>query len=229
MSVRDPDHAYLGQTYGDLIVLWNNWFASGFSDQTGSIYNLQGSNYSTVSGRFEPFQAVGSNAVTITQGTALFAPILTTTIHTGAFPNLSTDFLRRSVARSEMNRSSTIFCNTYDFNNNREVEFRSAQNLRERYMFESPPFKLEVPEQTTIQPQLWERTPLVAGTYDAVCCGIFLLIVDLEVTQADAPFRLHFGATGTRNYRTESVYEINVLASGERRTLQNDFGEGFAR
>jgi hypothetical protein len=228
LSVLDPGSTYVGLTYGDWCELWSNSFAEDFSGQSGPVYFLRGSKYSTTSGTFLPFRAEGSNAITITKGTALFFPILTTTIHTGAFPNLNTDALRRAVVRKEMSLNGTVFCKMWDYDQNKEVNVLADDQSLQDYKIESPKFTLEVPDQRNIQPLLWELTPLVGGSYEAVCGGIFLLITDLVVTQKGRPYRFHYGGTGDRDYRTEAFCEIIVAESVQAQEPDNDFTDQFS-
>jgi hypothetical protein len=212
-DIVDVSSNYLGKSYGNWVVEWNNWLVSADREsQRGPVFFLRGSIYAD-DGKYEPYIATGSNAVQIDSQTGIFLPIMSSTAFTGAFPNLTTHAMRLDDVRNDIRggvESSLFFRGIED---QREHDILTTNQILQHYT-ESPPFMLEVPEVNLVEPRRWDTVPLSAGTSDAVCAGYYILIKPLPAN--NEPYILHFGGNGKRPYNTSSLYEIYVTDSVSR-------------
>jgi hypothetical protein len=209
---------YRGKSYSDWIVDWTTWLCSNEPDnERGPVLFLRArAMYSKTGNGDFTFERTGFSGPHIDNRTAIFFPVLASIVSEQLFPNLSTDALRYAAARYDTDNSSSDSLEVTI--SNEDIPDPSAKNRPYSYVLtkeeimrqraESSPFKLLVPQYYGVEPRMIEQVELSAGSYDAVCDGMWVLISGLEAKAN--PYKIHFKADGVRDYHIDAYYDIYV-------------------
>jgi hypothetical protein len=208
-------------SYGEWAVEWNKWLFSEDPDTYagGNVLFLRGNvDYRPIgtqpnSPRYIDPEAIydktGTNRETIIEGTAIFIPIITTILF------LSDNYEGKIIHDEQELR---YFVNK-DTDNTGEIwaaikrkdeknPIKLVKNLKQ-YRFESPLFKIKVPSNSLLRNRM--EIPVKPGVYEGMTAGYYIMIKSLSPSS----YRLIFGGTGVGVYRTNSVYDIDVIKKGK--------------
>jgi|SRR5215203_1378689 len=224
LEIVSPNENFRGMSYGEWAVEWNKWLFSEDPDtyDGGNVLFLRGNvDYRSVgnqpgSPRYVDPEAIydktGGNRENIIEGTAIFIPIITSILF------LSDNYEGRIIKDEQELR---YFINK-DTDNTGEIwaaikrkgedrPIKLVKNLKQ-YRFESPLFKIEVPFNSLLRNKM--EVPVKPGIYEGITAGYYIMIKSLS----PSTYRLIFGGTGVGVYRTNSVYDIDVVKKEKERT-----------
>jgi hypothetical protein len=239
--VVGPEESYKGMPYGDWVARWTNWVFSDDPDSTevlGDVLFLRGNlKYSQDlakaegTGLFMAGEAkksvdrwgsfldrTGEASIVISDDTAIFVPVLTSTEFLGGASELgtmTTEEQVRNITRIATDESGPIWA-TIESSDGKGPVPLCGQNLR-NYRIASSIFKLWVSERNPYWKYIFQY-PISPGEYDAVTDGFFILLRSLP----EGSYRIRFGGKGRLDYRTDSVYDIHVSAAYRRRLTVTD-------
>lgn len=221
LEIVSPNENFRGMSYGEWAVEWNKWLFSEDPDTYagGNVLFLRGNvDYRPIgtqpnSPRYIDPEAIydktGTNRETIIEGTAIFIPIITTILF------LSDNYEGKIIHDEQELR---YFVNK-DTDNTGEIwaaikrkdeknPIKLVKNLKQ-YRFESPLFKIKVPSNSLLRNRM--EIPVKPGVYEGMTAGYYIMIKSLSPSS----YRLIFGGTGVGVYRTNSVYDIDVIKKGK--------------
>jgi hypothetical protein len=217
IDIVQPNENFGGLSYGEWAAEWNKWLFSEDPDtyDGSNVLFLRGNvDYRPISkskgsprhiDRKAIFDKTGNKAVSIFEGIAIFVPVITTLLFIGDnyegnilkndqevrhYANKDTDDTRKmwaAIKRKGDNNAHTL-----------------VKNI-ENYRFESPLFKLTVPNQSLLRKRI--EFAIKPGIYDAITTGYFIIISSLS----PSVYRINFGGEGMGIYATNAVYDINVI------------------
>jgi hypothetical protein len=224
LEIVPPNENFRGMSYGEWAAEWNKWLFSEDPDtyDGGNLLFLRGNvDYRPVgnqpdSPRYVDSEAIydktGKNKETIIEGTAVFIPILTSVLF------LSDNYEGKIIKDEQELR---YFINK-DTDNTGEIwaaikrkgeknPIKLVKNLKQ-YRFESPLFKIKVSPNSLLRNKM--EIAVKPGVYDGITAGYYIMIKSLP----PSTYRLIFGGTGVGVYRTNSVYDIDIIKKEKERT-----------
>jgi hypothetical protein len=234
--VVDVKENFRGRSYGDWVATWSNWLLSEDPDRSnegeGHMLFLRGSlayyeysknrqdlNSLPDAQRF--YNRTGDQCIIISEGTAIFIPVLTALYFLDApFEGsvLANEEQVRYAARKENDKSGGIWARLQRADRPKAWE-PIVYNL-ESYRVESPVFKLSISEKNPFLKYYATEYPLSPGEHEAVTDGYFLIMKNLPYESC----RIQFGGKGRHDYRTDSVYDLHVTT--RPRGLIKDVSKG---
>ena len=224
-----PEQSYNGLSYGDWATRWTNWVFSDDPDSTeiqGDVLFLRGNlkYYQDLAkaermglfmagegkkgvDRWKSFyDRTGEDSIVISDDTAIFVPVLTSTEFFGGESELgtmTTEAQVRNITRIATDESGPIWATI----ESSDGKGRSCVDDLRKYRITSPVFKLWISERNPYWKDIFQY-PINPGEYDAVTDGFFILLRNM----AEGSYRIRFGGKGRSDYRTDSVYDIHVSA-----------------
>jgi hypothetical protein len=213
--LQENDSIY-GQTYADLLERWEQWLFSS------TPYNFFGSDMFFLRGNMESYKESSSfldmtflsgNGQRVQLGTYVFVPAITAGFNIGDYFEsqkiMDEETLHRAV-RDYIWRGGPVWA--------------SLENLTEKTHFilpliyiETPLFQLHVAEDNPLRK--FVEPVQEKGDFFTVCGGQIVVI-----QPSPGKYRIRFGGIGRRNYRTDAVYDIEVVGTrkkAERRKEDN--------
>lgn len=245
-DIADPDKNFRGMSYGEWVARWSNWLFSEDPDRSeiqDDIAFLRGNmDYYKFAESPDPklndvdlfYDRTGNNSMTISEDTAVFLPVLTSTFTIGGPYNgsiMTEDEQVRRAAREDTDKSGGIWArisilpNGYpDINafitktSAKEWESitnsgltgkatRKVTSLVDGYHIQSSVFKLRISERNPFLKYLSVMYPFTPGETDAVTDGLFLILYHLL---PDTSYRIQFGGKGRGKYRTDAIYDLHI-------------------
>jgi hypothetical protein len=216
LSVVDPRENYRGLPYGFWASLWCKWILSEDPDlYRGDMMFLRGNvDYRPVGGvdgapihidAKAVYERTGKDSESIFVGTPIFFPVVNAVIvggHTYDGKLVKTEDDMRYVARRDIFEGGDMWATI-----KRVGRGRSRNIVRElhRFLVESPIFHLRVPRNSKLRTRMEDS--LRPGVYECVTVGYYLLMI----LNVPSNYRIRFGGQGRGIYRTDAIYDINVL------------------
>lgn len=242
-EIVEPDRNFRGRSYADWVIEWSNWLHSGDPDRSavrGGMVFLRGNiDYYRFTANIDPkvkdvdlfYNKTGKNCLVISEGTAVFVPILTSTRSIGETYNGSTltdeEQVRRA-AREDNDTSGGIYLRISEFPGGPKTghkasdlepiaksiagKVNSALDLVKDYRIETPVFNLRISDSNPFLKSLNTVYNISPGESPAVTDGFFVILHEL---QASTSYRIQFGGRGSTGsaYLTDSIYDIHVVQS----------------
>lgn len=229
--VVHPMGNFRGRSYGDWAATWANWLLSEDPDSNddgdGHILFLRGNigyyayaadsdnseNSTNKNEEHRFYNRTGDQSVVITEGTAVFIPILTALYFIGGpyeGGTLQNEEQVRYAARKENDKSAGMWAVLQRADKNKSSKSGSWEPIVqdiELYRAESPLFKLTISDRNPFLKYYAYEYPMDPGEYQAVIDGYFLIIGELPSKTC----RIRFGGKGRGNYRTDAIYDIHVV------------------
>jgi hypothetical protein len=235
-----PEQNFKGMSYGGWAAAWSNWLFSEDADRNeaqGSMLFLRGNIESygnALEEKSTPYGQVmvhsqdntsfynrtGDRCVVIPRGKAIFIPVLTTTNFIGSQyegkTSNSEDQIRYA-AQTETDKSGGVWALIQRLDRPGEWEPIVKDLLHHRIA--SPVFTIKISETSAFLEQLTLAEHIVAGEYQAVTEGFFIILKSLPHDTC----RLQFGGKGRElNYHTNSIYDIHITDDGRSQVLVMD-------
>ncbi len=205
---------YMGLSYSDLCISWFNWLVSLNPDShnNGPVFYLRGMDFPQDLSHYASqyaFARLGSNKLKISEGKAIFWPIIFYYLSQYHYPNLDEQGMYRLLTKwmdngdnPPANYQATIDGEPIeqDFNGKRVI---------------SPVFELTVPDGAygkTLAPMFTDEPFLVPGTWKCVAGGYFVLLKGLKARPEPYTVVSHGG--GEMGYITDTLVQIQVQRMG---------------
>jgi hypothetical protein len=221
--VIDVEENFRGRSYGDWVATWANWLLSEDPDRSneddqmlflrGSLayyeYAERRKDLNSLPDAQRFYNRTGDQCLVISEGTAIFIPVLTALYFIGGpfeGSTLADEQQVRYAVRKENDKSGGIWARLQGADRSANT-WRPIVNNLESYRVESPLFKLTISEKNPFLKYYAVEYPLGPGEYNAVVDGYFLIMKELPFESC----RIQFGGKGRGDYRTDSVYDMHVI------------------
>ncbi|HZL24831.1 MAG TPA: hypothetical protein VFC05_16010 [Nitrososphaeraceae archaeon] len=222
-----PKETFGGLSYGEWAAEWTKWLHSEDPDtyEGGNVLFLRGNvDYRPTgivgeSPRFVNPKAIydrtGQKGETIFEGTAIFIPVITTSLFIG-------DVYEGKIIKNEQELRYIVNKDTDETRKMWAVIKRKADKKASKlvkdlkaFRFESPLFRLIIPKNSFLRERM--EMPVKPGIYDAITTGYFIMIRGLHASK----YRIIFGGEGMGAYATNSVYDIYVRKKRMERLIDS--------
>lgn len=216
LSVVKPNENYRGLPYGLWASLWCKWIFSENPDRyRGDLIFLRGNvDYRPVGGiNGAPvhidskaiYKRTGKECESIFVRTPILFPVVNAIIVSGQTYDgklVRTEEDMRNAARCDIYEGGRMWATIKWGGHKRNL----VRDLRD-FLVESPVFNLRIPKNSKLRTRMEES--LKPGTYECVTVGYYILMA-LNVS---SKYQIRFGGEGRGIYRTDAIYDINVVQS----------------
>jgi hypothetical protein len=212
--VLDFKDSLSGQDYPSLLQRWEQWFFSStpYQTQSGDVLFLRGNmeNYSDPSS-FLDMTSLSGNVQRIQYGKFVLVPAITAGFNIGEYfrgEKVRDEETLHTAVQDYVKKGGPYWCSIQFLNDN------VVHTVPVRYV-ETPLFQLHVapenPFRKLIDPQQ------ESGDFFTVCSGYIVVLKDLP----EGKYRIRFGGIGRHNYRTDAVWDIEVVGSRKEMGIVN--------
>jgi hypothetical protein len=213
-TYASANEIYMGQSYSDLCVSWFNWLVSLNPDNhnNGPVFYLRGMDFAQDRNHYASqyaFARLGSNKLKISEGKAIFWPIIFYYLSQYHYPNLDERGMYRLLTKW-MDNGDNPPANYQATIDGEPIE----QDFSGKRVI-SPVFDLTIPDGAygkTLAPKFTDEPFLVPGTWRCVAGGYFVLLKGLEARSE--PYTIVSHGVGEMGYITDTVVQIQVQRTG---------------
>ena len=211
-----PWENFRGLSYGNWLVLWNNWLMSEDPDhyRRGAVLFLRGNlDYRPPTENIDYPRFIDQNSfhnrtakktIKIFEDTPIFIPVITSCYTLGSEidgKSLVTEAQVRQHVIEDIERGGQVWATIADRKTHRTAKL--VTNLK-KFLTESPLFSLVIPEASLLNDR--QYMPLKPDVYEAVSCAYCIILTSLP----HSSYRLAFGGKGRGDHYINAVYDIIV-------------------